>query len=92
MAHKIYNPKLNVYEEISDKEYMERIQRMRRSMYAEDARIAKIEADKAARGYCPRCNFLLPLSGKCDCGYVKRDTIGKTYKGFVQPSILAMYK
>lgn len=23
-------------------------------------------------GYCPHCHMLIPMSGICDCGYVKR--------------------
>lgn len=24
-----------------------------------------------AKGYCPKCHMLIPLSGVCDCGYHK---------------------
>lgn len=78
-------------------ELAERNKKKRAAMLAADARVIAQEKDKWARGYCPRCRLLLPVSGRCDCGYVRpsQHTVtgsGTVRNGYVNPMILNMYK
>lgn len=51
------------------KELEERRKRVRKSMFAADMRIRE-EYERTHRyGTCPNCHFVIPASGKCDCGY-----------------------
>lgn len=52
--------------------YNEELSKKRRLMYA----LMKREEEADARhkretqhGFCPHCFMLIPMSGKCDCGY-----------------------
>ena len=42
-----------------------------KAMLMQDKQCQAEEADKQRRGYCPCCYTLLPVSGICDCGYIK---------------------
>ena len=90
--HNRYVPEEDLY---TPRELEEKNKRVRRAMFAEERRLQAIEDDRLARGYCPRCNLLLPLSGECDCGYKKpkKTTMNiAPQKNYVNPAILAMYK
>lgn len=91
--HNRYVPEEDLY---TRKELEEKNRRIARAMIAEECRLQDIEDDKLARGYCPKCNMLLPKSGECFCGYKKlKPKVTLTQppqKNYVNPAILAMYK
>lgn len=83
------------YEILTPKELEEHKRRIKNAMRMNDAKVNEIEQDKIRRGYCPRCNLLLPMSGECDCGYKKPKTLMNVKlpgKNYVNPEILKMYK
>ena len=54
-----------------DSTEIERKERARKSMRAQDLRLKTIEADKKRRGYCLNCHVLLTIHGKCGkCGTI----------------------
>ena len=85
------------YEILTPRELESHKKRIKNAMRAADARLETIEQDKIQRGYCPKCRFLLPTSGECDCGYKKPKAlmnikIQAPQKNYVNPEILKMYK
>lgn len=60
---------MNNADRIEAAEIHKRMRFVEKLMIAQDL---QDRADKEARGYCPHCHILLPLTGECDiCGYIK---------------------
>ena len=94
----IYDRRRGIWyeENLSPTEMNERAKRIRNILRMQDKKIEQERLDKERRGYCPTCRLLLPVSGKCFCGYQKpverkQSTKPVEVKGFVNPAILAMY-
>ena len=83
-----------MYVEESKMEADERLKRLRRLLKRAEEKLEMERLNKERRGYCPKCNMLLPESGKCHCGYVRQTPYTRTNvkNGYVNPAILAMYK
>lgn len=66
-----YNKRLGIFvredEEYSAKELKEKRITTRKLMYALDKQAKLDEAKLRARGVCPYCHCILPISGRCDC-------------------------
>lgn len=90
----IWDKKHKMYVEESPAEAKERARRIRASLRAMEEKLEAERINKERRGYCPKCNMLLPESGKCFCGYVRPANYSRNNvkNGYVNPAILAMYK
>lgn len=54
-----------------DSEVALRKRRIRFILALKDAELNREAAEDRKRGYCPQCHLLLPITGRCDCGYIK---------------------
>jgi type IV secretory pathway VirD2 relaxase len=66
------NTRIFFEEEISEQENQNRQLAKRKLMYAMRKREEEAQNkynEEHRNGYCPHCHMLIPMSGKCDCGY-----------------------
>ena len=69
------NKRVYFEEEISAKEYSERLRTRQRLAFAMKMREKEAQDNydrEHKNGYCPHCGMLIPLNGECDCGYTIR--------------------
>ena len=69
------NKRVYFEEEISTKEYSERLCARQRLAFAMKMREKEAQDNydrEHKNGYCPHCGMLIPLNGECDCGYTIR--------------------
>ena len=90
----IWDKRHRMYVEETPMEAKERAKRVRYATEMLEAKLTQEESNRLRRGYCPKCNMLLPENGKCFCGYVRKTTYttNNVKNGRVNPAILAMYK
>ena len=73
--NKRINKRVYFEEEISAKEYDDRLRARKRLAFAMKMRETEAQDNynrEQKNGYCPQCGMLIPLSGECDCGYIIR--------------------
>lgn len=70
--NKRLNRNITFEEEIHIDKYNEELSKKRKLMYALKKREEEAEVNykrETQHGFCPHCFMLIPINGKCDCGY-----------------------